>query len=162
MTAIAISPHSLWPITNRAIEEDYSQSTRTQSAFKISSRANISRPISIANQFLKIQQECLVEGWDGYGANPIDDKILGNVIRFVNLLDRAIPIPELSPEPDGEIAIEWYGTNKSTISISIGVGDTINYAAIFPDQHKANGTESLTNENKTVIEHYIRKVVGIE
>jgi len=163
MTAIALTQYSLLPITARIDEKPYFASHNTQSTRQINHKAiNILRPIAVANQFLKIQQECSSEGWDGYDAKRVEDKILGNAISFVNSLDEKIPIPEICPEPDGEIAVEWYGENKSTISISIGVGDIINYAAIFPDQHKANGTDALKNENKTIIEFYIKKVLGLE
>jgi hypothetical protein len=163
MTAIASSLYSLLPITTRVDEEAGFFSKKTYSTSRqISEVANILRPISIANQYLKIWQECLVEGWDGYDAKPVEERILENLIQFVDALDKDIPIPELCPEPDGEIAVEWYGKNKSTISISIGVGDIINYAAIFPDQLKANGTDSLKNEDKTIIEFYIKKVLDLK
>lgn len=117
------------------------------------------RRTSVINALLQLNTECSTEGWDGYQAAPVGQCALNNAYSFFKTLNPNIPAPELSPEPDGEIALEWYGDNNSVISISIGDSDVINYAAIFPDKNKLNGTESLNGENKELIEKHIYRVI---
>jgi len=117
------------------------------------------RRVYVVNQLLSIHKESSISGWDGYDAQPVKVESLNNAIDFMNDLDEDIPAPDICPEPDGEIALEWYGSNQSTISISIGDSDLISYAAIFPNSLKANGTESLSNEDKGILEIYIKRVI---
>lgn len=140
-------------ITDKAIEifEKLNSSTTAQD-----------RPSIVLDALLKLMEECATNNWDGYGAPAITSTTLDKTREFTESLSPEIPTPDFSPEPDGEIAVEWYGKNGASISISVGDSDTINYAAIFPDQYKVNGTESFHGKNKGIIETYINRVISKE
>ena len=118
------------------------------------------RQTIIVNALLRLSKDCAIANWDGYGATAVNQLVLNQVLKFIENLSPEIPPPTVCPESDGEIAVEWYGDHNSTISISIGEHGLLNYAAIFPDKHKANGTESLNGENKGVIEGHIKRVLS--
>lgn len=118
------------------------------------------REAEIIDSLLLLGHECSEQGWDGYDAIPIENNILSAALKYFESLSLEIPVPELSGENDGEVALEWFGRNNATMSISIGKGPDIHYAAIFPDQHKVNGTESIYEQDKGIIEAYIKRVVG--
>jgi len=168
MTAIAFSDsfstNRLFQATGGVSEEAFGITEHLAKVFnRINDTASkAQRPISVISQLIQIEQECSENGWDGYDATAINDQTLNNTLEFTRSLNESLPTPEICPEPDGELAIEWFGVNGATISISIGKTDNINFSAIFPDQYKANGTDSSKNENKGIIEMYIKKVLGIE
>jgi hypothetical protein len=112
----------------------------------------------ILDDIIEILEECKTDGWDGYQAKAIAPATLNNVITFSDSLNIGLPQPEICPEADGEIALEWFGENNSTMSISIGSSNTINYSAIFPDGHCTHGTENLQKNNNSMLESYIQRV----
>jgi len=49
--------------------------------------------------------------------------------------------PDIVPEPDGEIAIEWYRGAGQTFSISIGPSGPVHYAGRFGHNQEIHGVE---------------------
>ena len=49
----------------------------------------------------------LGENWDGYGALPIDQITIENARNFIQRLSPRLPLPEISPNPNGTISMEW-------------------------------------------------------
>jgi len=65
-------------------------------------------------------------------------------LAFARLLPRGLPIPEVAPDPDGEIAFDWIGRSGNMFSVSIGPDGRISYAGRFGDKSKTHGTEQLS------------------
>ncbi len=81
-----------------------------------------------------IYRECSSPNWDGYDANPITKNTLNQAIRIMELLSNDylnLSIPDIVPEPDGDIAFEWEKNDEQTFVFSINENKTINYAGIF-------------------------------
>ena len=57
---------------------------------------------------------------------------------------RSVPAPEISAEPDGEIAFDWH-EGVGTFSVSVGPGGVLNYAGLF-GKNKVYGTEYWGDE----------------
>lgn len=49
----------------------------------------------------------LDEGWDGYGASRINQLTCRNARQFLNTLPNDHPFPELTPNPNGTISMDW-------------------------------------------------------
>lgn len=49
----------------------------------------------------------LPANWDGYGAERIDSDVVKNVRASLPSLLRAAPAPEITPNPNGTISLEW-------------------------------------------------------
>ena len=45
------------------------------------------------------------EDWDGYGAQPISEQACNDAERFVKMLPESVELPEITPVPDGDIAL---------------------------------------------------------
>lgn len=67
-------------------------------------------------------------------------------VAFAMLLPRAVPIPEVAPDPDGEISFDWIGKAGKMFSVSIGADGRISYAGRFGDKSKTHGVEQLSEE----------------
>lgn len=68
--------------------------------------------------------------WDGEGASPVSRIASEKAAALIRSLPSHIPMPELAPEPDGSISMDWIASRTRFISLSIGEGDRIPYAWI--------------------------------
>lgn len=104
-------------------------------------------------------RECSIENWDGYGAQSISHDTYMEAIILLTLIPPSVPMPEVVPEPAGEIAFEWYKGKGRVFVASVGGRNVINYAGLFGGNNKAHGTESFHNGElpKTIIDN-IRRV----
>jgi len=101
--------------------------------------------------------ECSVENWDGYGAGPVSEATRYYARQFVRMLPTSMPIPEISAEPDGEIAFEWHRGRSGVFSISVGGSDELTYAGLF-GRSKAYGTEFFDDELPETIATHLRRL----
>lgn len=77
----------------------------------------------------------LPQGWDSYGAEPVDPGAADLAVQVLAGL-LAIPgltPPQAAPSPDGGVSIEWHLRNVDFV-ISIGPGD-VPPSAFFADSH---------------------------
>jgi hypothetical protein len=75
---------------------------------------------------------------------PVTDQTAWKAVAFARLLPRGLPIPEVAPDPDGEIAFDWIGRSGKMFSVSISPDGRISYAGRFGDKSKTHGTEQLS------------------
>ncbi len=78
----------------------------------------------------ELAKECSMEDWDGYGALPLSIKSVEDGLQFVRLLPCDTPLPEVSPEPDGLLALEWTASKSRRLSVSFCESSRIAYAWI--------------------------------
>lgn len=64
--------------------------------------------------------EAAEENWNGEGALPIDPAAAANAIMFIETLPTSAAMPEVSPEPDGAISLDWIESRSRMFSVSIG------------------------------------------
>ncbi len=90
----------------------------------------------------EIFRECSEEGWDGYDALPITEEAYLEAERLIKSLPITsfIPMPEITPEPNGEIAFEWTKGNRQIFVVSVSGKNEIVYAGLF-GVNKTYGTE---------------------
>ena len=99
----------------------------------------------IINELNEIFNSCSQDNWDGYGANPISFNTYleaKNIINMLNATFLNFPMPEITPEPGGDIAFEWSDDYGRTFVFSIDDNQTLTYAGIF-GANNTHGTELL-------------------
>lgn len=84
------------------------------------SHALFGEKAEILSQLESLALECSEAGWDGQDASPVNPIAILNADTFIRSLPPEVPIPELSPEPDGSISIDWVAASGSAYSISVG------------------------------------------
>ncbi len=72
------------------------------------------------SELSSILKECGVPDWDGYGALPVSWSTYAKAKDFIEAIPNALPRPTVTPERDGEIALEWRGRMNKVLSVSIG------------------------------------------
>lgn len=80
------------------------------------------------SQLRDLANECASEDWDGNGAYPIHPIAVLLVREFLRALPEDIPLPELAPEPDGSISLDWIQSRTRLFSLSIGTRQRLAYA----------------------------------
>ena len=83
----------------------------------------------------ELEVECAETDWNGYGAKAVSQSAVERSAYFIRRLPEDLPLPEISVEPDGEIALDWSPTPTQTFSISIGTADRMACAWINGTEH---------------------------
>jgi hypothetical protein len=103
----------------------------------------LGRPLDEALESLtEVYKECSEENWDGYGALPITEDAYREAERLIKSLPLTsfIPMPEITPEPNGELGLEWYKENRKTFVVSVSGKNEIVFAGLF-GVNRVHGTE---------------------
>lgn len=97
---------------------------------------------ALANELAIIANECALENWDGYNAQPISPAAIREAIGLLYLVrDQSILPDESTAEPDGSISLDWYGANKKVYSISVNGKENLVFSGRFPDGGSLFGVE---------------------
>jgi len=65
---------------------------------------------------LALPQQYQNANWNGEGAAPIPEAAIEEARIFLQKLPTTFPLPEVTPEPDGYLGLEWYA-NKSLLYV---------------------------------------------
>lgn len=105
-----------------------------------------------------ILSECSESNWDGYGATPISTDAVYEAMYFISQLPSYFPIPEVVPEPDGDIGLEWYHDRSNQLVLAFGGKNVVTYAGIFDGVNKTHGSELFIDSIPGVITQNLRRL----
>jgi hypothetical protein len=91
---------------------------------------------------LEACSEAFQQGWDGYDALPVSIGTIAQALAFLDLLPSALPAPEISANPDGELAFEWSFGPRWLLTVSVNEFGRLSYAGLF-GLARIHGTEWL-------------------
>jgi len=103
-------------------------------------------------------QECYEENWDGYNALPISQATYDEAVRFLNALPSWLPIPEIVPEPSGDIGFEWNFGKDRILAASVNGTNHITYAGLLGTGNKAHGTEVFDGSFPQILVDHISRI----
>ena len=98
------------------------------------------RDLALA-ELARVYSDCRRDGWDGYSARPISPGAYHAAVRFLLAIPAAFPMPDIVPEPDGEISLEWDQGRWKALSLSVGDHGRISYAALLGIENRKKGSE---------------------
>jgi hypothetical protein len=109
---------------------------------EVKKSATLGRQDETLHSLAELFEECSVEGWDGYNALPISEEAYLEARKIIQSfpITSLIPMPELTPEPTGEIALEWRKGSRYILVASVKGRSEITYAGLF-GLNKTHGTE---------------------
>jgi len=93
----------------------------------------------------EVLAETTREGWDGYGARPLNPLSYDFAIRFLNALPTNVPFPEVSADTDGEISFDWIFGERKALTVSVGPTGRCTFAWML-GQSTYRGTEWIEDE----------------
>jgi hypothetical protein len=112
----------------------------------------------IIQDIYDLYKECSKDNWDGYGAKRIPARAYLEAIRLAELIPRELPLPEVVPEPNGDIAFEWYRGKRFLFVLSVEGNNIINYAGLFGSTTRIYGSEYFTDELPTSVLERIQRL----
>lgn len=77
--------------------------------------------------------------------------------RFLQALPPSIPEPEVSADPDGDIALDWIKSRDRMFSVSIRANGDIHFAGVF-GRAKVHGADTFDDEVPAVVLQAIDRV----
>lgn len=143
MTAIAnatlfdAAPLRVWPMdTGISFEAGVlRKAAREMQNSAEQSQALFGKKSSTISEIQELAEECSSAGWDGYDGCPVSSRTANLANDFIRALSSGLPLPDISAEPDGEIALEWIASRSKVFSISLGETNRISYAWIDGGDH---------------------------
>lgn len=92
------------------------------------SQALFGRKAAVIARVWALVNECAEPGWDGDGAEPLDRLAAFRAADFIRALPPEVPLPEVAPEPDGSISLDWIRSRNGLFSLTVGAGSRLAYA----------------------------------
>jgi hypothetical protein len=83
---------------------------------------------SALNELDAIREEARFEGWNGYGAKPLDPEAYQYARLFLEGLPTTAPVPEIGADADGDVALDWLFGPRKALTISIGPSGRCTFA----------------------------------
>lgn len=106
----------------------------------------------------EIVARCSRPNWDGYGALPISSIAHARTVAFLDALPMFLPTPDIVPENDGEIAVEWDLGPERVFSVSIGESAYLHFAGSFGGGVERHGVEPFDGMVSQDILDYINRI----
>src|ERR1035438_4484139 len=100
---------------------------------------------NVLAELKEVRAEASCEGWDGYGAKPLDPASYGFALRFLNALPNSAPLPEVSADTEGEVALDWVFGERKALTLSIGPVGRGTFGLIF-GRSNFRGTDWIDDE----------------
>ncbi len=76
----------------------------------------------------ELMNECAQPGWDGENAAPLSGVAAIFAAQLIRVLPDDVRPPELAPETDGAISLDWIRSKNRLVSLSVGAGPRLPYA----------------------------------
>jgi hypothetical protein len=108
---------------------------------------------AIENALAELDSVCAgttQEGWNGYGARRLSADAAYYARLFLQALPPSAPVPEVSADPDGEIALDWQFAPGMALSVSIGAAGRCSFAWMR-GRRTYSGTEWVDDDIPTPI-----------
>lgn len=78
---------------------------------------------------------CGEHGWDGSGARAVSRLAVHRAIELLSALPVDAPLPEVCPEADGAISLDWISSRDWMLSASVADGERIAVAWVTGREH---------------------------
>lgn len=83
---------------------------------------------TLLTELAELARECAEPDWDGEGALALKPGAIETVEQFIRALPPALPLPELAPDPDGAISMDWIAARTRRLTVSADESNRLAYA----------------------------------
>ncbi|MEW5975842.1 MAG: hypothetical protein AB1898_08550 [Acidobacteriota bacterium] len=110
-----------------------------------------------------IKAECTRANWDGPDSIPVSEEAIRLTAQIghalYNMMPTGTPVPDLIPEPDGEICISWSVSSYRSFSLSVGARRKINFAAQFGKEGAVHAWQPIDTSSTGSLRESLQDVV---
>ena len=122
------------PTTNAGTSDAKLRKALSQVKRELHTAASSAQSLALIS-LARVLEECSHAGWDGYGARPISEHAAIRTMTFLNALPSSLTPPDVVPEPDGEIAVDWDFGPSLQLSISVGPSGPLHFAGVIGEDY---------------------------
>jgi hypothetical protein len=106
----------------------------------------------------EVRAEASQRGWNGHDALPLNPSAYVFARTFLNALPTTAPLPEVSADPDGEVALDWIFGERKALSVSISSTGRCTFAWM-QGQSTCRGTDWIEDEIPASIVYALGRLV---
>ena len=108
-----------------------------------------------------VAADCAEADWDNMGALPIDLLALLNAEKLIRFLPDRFPLPEVAPEPDGSLSLDWIRSPHRLFSLSAGPRNRLAFAWLDGSDkgHGVVGFDGVSLPDRLLDD--VRRIVGV-
>jgi len=110
-----------------------------------------------------IGRECNHEGWDGEGSHAVRPETIDIAAKVAQAMFVSLPLgtlaPDVMPDADGEVILEWIVDQQRVFSLSVGSNGRASYAGRFGQRGSTHGWLELKLTNLMELEQSLDVVV---
>jgi hypothetical protein len=99
-------------------------------------------------------------GWDGGDAAPVREETIAKVWALLAALPPQVPMPEISAEPDGDVALDWIMDRERQVSVSVRHNGESHFSGLFGGGRKVHGADVFSCAVPPMVLSAIKQVVG--
>lgn len=103
---------------------------------------------------------CTAENWGGDGETPIDQSAFEDAERFVGALPEKFHSVEVTPEPNGFVALEWRRGPFRSVIVAFGGNGRVEYAVLKGRMDRSFGCLRYFGMMPLDIYRHLVEVVG--
>ena len=107
--------------------------------------------LSLDDQLIDTFVEASQPDWDGAGSVAIERGTLQLAKEFVESLPRPYQTPEIVPEPDGHVNLEWHNGKRRLLSVSVNPDGRLHWAALIGGEDPRGSCTFLGEPPKTLL-----------
>ena len=111
----------------------------------------------VLSELEEVWSEASHEGWNGYGAAPLHPCAYVFAKMFLNALPSTAPLPDVSADADGEVALDWIFGERKALTVSIGPTGRCTFAWML-GQRTYRGTDWIDDEIPEPIVSALRRL----
>lgn len=113
--------------------------------------------LSLLDQLIDAFIEASSDEWDGPGSVAVERETLLIAKQFVESLPSRYRTPEITPEPDGYINLEWFKTKRRLLTVSVSPDGRLHWAALIGDEDPRGSCFFSGKAPKTLL-HILERV----
>ena len=113
--------------------------------------------LPLDDQLIDAFAEAAKPDWDGDGSVATAASTLALTKQFIESLPRKYQTPEISPEPDGHVDLEWFVGKRRLLLISVNPDGRLHWAALIGNEDPRGSCPFLGKAPKTIL-HVLRRV----
>lgn len=83
---------------------------------------------AVISQLWQLHDECSEPDWDGNDAMPLSEVAVATAIEFIKAIPTGMPLPEVAPEPEGAISLDWIASRTRRLTVSVKNSTRLAYA----------------------------------
>ena len=130
---VSVGHSVLYPYVRRGSAVSEEARTVQRAASELTTSAESSQALfgekqDILRELRTIAEDCALDDWDGCGAVAVDAGALQKTEDLVRALPEGFPLPEVAPEPDGSVSVDWIRSPYQLYTLSIGRANRLAFA----------------------------------